>query len=40
MLIEILKAFPLILNKKWLDDDVEYNINVLFVKPHEGQIFS
>ena len=20
-------------NKKWLDDDVEYNINVLFVKP-------
>jgi len=33
MLIEILKPFPLISNKKWLDDDVEYNINVLFAKP-------
>ena len=40
MLIEILKQFPLISNEKWLDDDVEYRINVLIVKPHEGQIFS
>jgi len=28
MLIEILKIFPLISNKKWLDDDVEYSIDV------------
>jgi len=27
------EPFPLISNKKWLDDDVEYSINVLFVKP-------
>ena len=32
MQIEILKPFPLISNKKWLDDDVEYSINVLFAK--------
>ena len=40
MLIEILKPFPPISNKKWLDDDVECSINVLFVKPYEGQILS
>ena len=27
MLIEILKPFALILNKKWLDDDVECSIS-------------
>ena len=32
----ILKQFLLILNKKWLDDDVEYKINILVRKPYEG----
>ena len=33
MLMEILKKSLLISIKKWLDDDVEYSINVLFETP-------
>ena len=35
-----LKTISSDIKQKWLDDDVEYNINVLFVKPYEGQIIS